>query len=61
LSAQEQQSWGSAGLTDDRARADAKRGRAEGCLLFSSMARWKTTMSGRSHRIGRQRIHEPLP
>jgi hypothetical protein len=30
-------------------------------LLFSSMARWKPTMSGRAHRIGRQRIHEPLP
>jgi hypothetical protein len=61
LGAQEQQGWGSAGPTDDRARADAKHGRAEGCLLFASMARWKPTMSGPAHRIGRQRIHEPLP
>jgi len=31
------------------------------CLLSTSMARWKPTMRGRAHRIGRQRIHEPLP
>jgi hypothetical protein len=30
-------------------------------LSSTSMARWEPTMSGRAQRIGRQRIHEPLP
>ena len=30
-------------------------------LLSTSVTRWKPTMRGSTHRIGRQRIHEPPP
>jgi hypothetical protein len=45
--------WGSVGLTDDRTLAGAEYGPLTVRLSSTAMARWKPTMGGGTHRIGR--------